>query len=274
MHFAYMLHSMNEISEAFQNLNLYPVNIEVSHEFTGYFADVDQPVKFPTPPLTKPKRKKKKNYVWGSRIRRKKPVTKPPRNNDPLGKGKAIIIQENPNQQEKETEANDEYRQMEKQFEEYSQEIETEIGQDSRPTQVEIGESSNQNQRLTFQEQIDILLANCDTFQPVNTNIFTYPIENPLPMNSGPAIPDPIVHFQPVEMEEWWTNDWQFQNIVNDPYSFLPQFDPEPLPNPPMSNENLAELRHFGEELLDAGNRIREIGGQIAWKYDERELRF
>ena len=41
-----------------------------------------------------------------------------------------------------------------------------------------------------------------------------------------------------------------------------------------MSNENMAELRHYGEELMDVGNRIREIGGQIAWKYDERELRF
>ncbi|KAJ0491220.1 hypothetical protein HanIR_Chr12g0561531 [Helianthus annuus] len=266
-----MPHSMSEISEAFQNLNLYPVNIEVSQEFTGYFADVDQPVEFHAPPLTKPKRKKKKNYVWGIRIHRKKPVPKLPKINNPLEKGKEIVIKESSKQQEMETEVRKDSRQMEIQFEEYSKEIEMEVGQDSRPTQVEIGESSNQNQGITFQDEIDFLLANCETIQPVNTNVFTYPSENPLPMNFAPAIPEPIVHAQPIEMEEWWTNDWQFQNIVNYPYSFLPQFDPEPLPNPPMSTENMAELRYFGEELMDAGNRIREIGGQIAWKYDERE---
>ncbi|KAM0042037.1 hypothetical protein Hdeb2414_s0011g00373391 [Helianthus debilis subsp. tardiflorus] len=153
---------------------------------------------------------------------------------------------------------------MEEQFDQYSQEIEIEIGQGSRTTQIEVGESSTQTKRVTFQDQIDILLEKCETMQPANTNIFTYPIQNPIPMNFAPTITEPIVHDQPVEMEEWWTNDWQFQNIVNSPYSFLPQFDPEPLPNPPMSNENLAELRHFGEEFMDAGNRIREIGGQIA----------
>ncbi|KAJ0957416.1 hypothetical protein HanPSC8_Chr01g0027051 [Helianthus annuus] len=163
---------------------------------------------------------------------------------------------------------------MEEQFEQYSQEIAIEIGKDSNPTQVEVGESSNQTRRVTFQDQIDILLEKCETMQPINSGIFTYPVENPIPMNLTPTITEPIVHDQPIEPEEWWTNDWQFQNIVNSPYSFLPQFDPEPLPNPPMSNENLAELRHFGEELMDAGNRIREIGGQIAWKYDEREFHF
>ena len=265
---------MNEISEAFQNLDLYPVNVEVSKDFTGYFADVEQPVEFNAPPLTKPKRKKRKNYVWGSRIRRKKPATKLPKINNPLEKGKEIVLKESSKQQEMETEVKKDSRQMEIQFEEYSKDIEMEVGQGSRPTQIEIGESSNQNQGITFQEEIDFLLASCETIQPVNTNVFTYPLENQLPINLEPAIPEPIVHSQPVEMDEWWTNDWQFQNIVNDPYSFLPQFDPEPLPNPPMSNENMAELRHYGEELMDAGNRIREIGGQIAWKYDERELRF
>ena len=140
MHFAYMLHSMSEISEAFQNLNLYPVNIEVSQEFTGYFADVDQPVEFHAPPLTKPKRKKKKNYVWGHRIRRKKPAPKLPKINNPLE-----IAKETGKQPEMEIEVKKDSRQMEIQFEEYSQEIEMEVGQGSRPTQIEIGESSNQN---------------------------------------------------------------------------------------------------------------------------------
>ncbi|KAJ0515707.1 hypothetical protein HanHA89_Chr11g0405851 [Helianthus annuus] len=78
----------------------------------------------------------------------------------------------------------------------------------------------------------------------------------------------------PGTLEQWWSADWQFQNIMNSPNTFLPQFDPEPIPNPPMSNENLAELRHYGEELVDAGNRIREVGEQISWKYDERERRY
>ncbi|MFS7995489.1 hypothetical protein Hanom_Chr12g01118511 [Helianthus anomalus] len=61
---------------------------------------------------------------------------------------------------------------------------------------------------------------------------------------------------------------------MNNPNTFFPQFDSEHVPNPPMSNENLAELRHYGEELVDSGNRIQEVGEQIFWKYDERERRF
>ena len=62
--------------------------------------------------------------------------------------------------------------------------------------------------------------------------------------------------------------------MINSPYTLLPQFDPEPIPNPPMSYENLAELHQFGEELIGTGNRIREIGEQISWKYDERERHY
>ncbi|KAJ0511907.1 hypothetical protein HanIR_Chr11g0557331 [Helianthus annuus] len=63
------------------------------------------------------------------------------------------------------------------------------------------------------------------------------------------------MHPRPLQgaLEKWWTADWQFQNIMNNPNNFLPQFDPEPIPNPPMSNENLSELHHYGEELVDAG---------------------
>ncbi|KAJ0709199.1 hypothetical protein HanLR1_Chr09g0337601 [Helianthus annuus] len=138
-----------------------------------------------------------------------------------------------------------------------------------------MGESSKQTEEVTFQEEIDRLLASCDIIRPINNNHYPYPAETQLPMNLEPAIPDPLIQAQPLGgMDEWWTNDWQFQNIINSPYTFLPQFDPEPIPNPPMSNENLAELRQFGEELIGTGNRIREMGEQISWKYEERERRY
>ncbi|XP_022041959.1 protein FAR1-RELATED SEQUENCE 2-like [Helianthus annuus] len=58
---------------------------------------------------------------------------------------------------------------------------------------------------------------------------------------------------------------------MNNPNVYFPQFDPEPAPFPPMSADYVAELRRYGEELVDAGNRIREVGENITWKYDERE---
>ena len=73
MHFAYMLHSMSELSEAFQNLNLYPVPIEVSHNFTGYIADIEEPLEFQAPPLEKAKPKKRRRYVGWRKVRRRKP---------------------------------------------------------------------------------------------------------------------------------------------------------------------------------------------------------
>ncbi|KAF5807616.1 hypothetical protein HanXRQr2_Chr05g0235641 [Helianthus annuus] len=150
-----------------------------------------------------------------------------------------------------------------------------EIRENFRQTEIEIGESSKQTEEITFQEEIDRILASCDVIRPINNNLYPYPAQTQLPVNLEPAIPDPLIHTQPLgEMDEWWTNDWQFQNIINSPYTFLPQFDPEPLPNPPMSNENLAELCQFGEELIGTGNRIREMGEQISWKYDERERRY
>ncbi|KAJ0806051.1 hypothetical protein HanPI659440_Chr02g0085231 [Helianthus annuus] len=125
-------------------------------------------------------------------------------------------------------------------------------------------------------EELDRKLANCDLIGPVDEILFNFPAQSQRPINLEPAIPDPIVNHQllPGELEEWWTNDWQFQNFMNNPNVYFPHFDPEPAPYPPMSTENLAELRHYGEELVDAGNRIRDIGEKISWKYDERERRF
>ncbi|KAJ0754716.1 hypothetical protein HanPI659440_Chr09g0349951 [Helianthus annuus] len=122
-------------------------------------------------------------------------------------------------------------------------------------------------------EELDRKLALGNLIKPADENLFNYPAEALLPVNLEPAIPNPIVNPQPLPgaLEEWWTTDWQFQNLINNPNTFFPQFDPEPAPNPPISNENLAELRHYGEELVDAGNRIRVVGEQISWKYDKRE---
>ncbi|KAJ0482545.1 hypothetical protein HanIR_Chr13g0655091 [Helianthus annuus] len=120
----------------------------------------------------------------------------------------------------------------------------------------EIGESSGQAQEMPPWEELDCKLANSDLIGPADENLFNYPAESKLPVNLEPAIPDPIVNPRPLqgELEEWWTTDWQFQNLLNNPNAYFPQFDPEPAPNPPMSTENLAELRHYGEELVDAGN--------------------
>ncbi|KAJ0953258.1 hypothetical protein HanPSC8_Chr02g0081791 [Helianthus annuus] len=152
---------------------------------------------------------------------------------------------------------------------------EKEIGIDLKQKGIQIGESSKQPGEITFQDEIDRLLENCDVISPIRNNLYPYPATVQFPLNVAPSIPEPLIHTRPLgELEEWWTNDWQFQSIVNSPYSFLPQFDPEPIPNPPMSSENLAELRQFGEELIGTGNRIREMGEQLSWKYDERENRY
>ncbi|KAJ0431688.1 hypothetical protein HanIR_Chr17g0851091 [Helianthus annuus] len=247
-----MLSSMNEISEAFQNLNLYPVPIEVSHDFTGYVADIEEPLEFQAPPLEKAKPKKKRRYVGWRKVRRRKPATrKLAKIENPVSKGKEIETRES------------------------SKPEEIEIRVDIKQKGIEIGESSKQPEEITFQDEIDRLLSNCDIIEPVNNNLYSYPTTAQFPINLEPAIPEPLIHTRPLgQMEEWWTNNWQFQNMINSPYSFLPQFDPEPIPNPPMSYENLAELRQFGEELIGTGNRIREMGEQISWKYDERERRY
>ncbi|KAJ0481761.1 hypothetical protein HanRHA438_Chr13g0604721 [Helianthus annuus] len=41
-----------------------------------------------------------------------------------------------------------------------------------------------------------------------------------------------------------------------------------------MCTENVQELRTFGEELVDEGQRIRQIGERLVWKYDERNMQY
>ncbi|KAJ0805531.1 hypothetical protein HanPI659440_Chr02g0079371 [Helianthus annuus] len=140
----------------------------------------------------------------------------------------------------------------------------------------EVGESSGQAQELPPWEELGRKLANCDLIGPADETLFNFPAQSELPINLEPAIPDPIVNPQPNtgQLEEWWTSDWHFQNFMNNPNIYFPHFDPEPAPFPPMNPENFAELRRYGEELVDAGNRIREVGENITWKYEERERRF
>ncbi|KAF5772661.1 hypothetical protein HanXRQr2_Chr13g0579821 [Helianthus annuus] len=189
---------MNELSEALQNLNLYPVPIEVSKDFTGYIADVEEPMEFQAPPPEKSKPKKRRRYVDWRKVRRRKPTTrKVPKIENPMDKGKGIEIEENARQ------------------------VEMEIGKNTRQIEMEIGESSRQIEELPLQEELNRLLASCDIIRPINNNLFPYPAETQLPINLEPAIPDPLIHTQPLgEMDEWWTNDWQFQNLLNNPYTF------------------------------------------------------
>ena len=53
-----LLNSMSNLSDALQNLNLYPVRIEVSRDFNRYIPDIEEPIEFNALPLEKPKPKK------------------------------------------------------------------------------------------------------------------------------------------------------------------------------------------------------------------------
>ncbi|XP_021991575.1 uncharacterized protein LOC110888353 [Helianthus annuus] len=62
-------------------------------------------------------------------------------------------------------------------------------------------------------------------------------------------------------LDPYWDNDQYMREILENPYPYeepMPQYpDPIPAPAPPMSTENVQELRTFGEELLDECERIR-----------------
>ena len=53
-----LLNSMSNLSVALQNLNLYPVRVEVSRDFNRYIPDIEEPIEFNALPLEKPKPKK------------------------------------------------------------------------------------------------------------------------------------------------------------------------------------------------------------------------
>ncbi|MFS7961932.1 hypothetical protein Hanom_Chr08g00720751 [Helianthus anomalus] len=43
---------------------------------------------------------------------------------------------------------------------------------------------------------------------------------------------------------------------------------------PPMNQENVEELRQYGEELIEEENRICQIRENLVWKYEGREMQY
>ncbi|MFS7974497.1 hypothetical protein Hanom_Chr09g00869511 [Helianthus anomalus] len=144
---------MSNMSDALQNLNLYPVRVEVSRDFHRYIPDIKEPIEFNTLPL--------------------------------------------------------------------------------EPKKTEIEESSRQIEGLPSQEELDFVLKNLNTIKPCD--------ETQLPMNLDPAILNPFIHPRPFDIDEWLIHEIQLQN---NPYKLFPQFNLEPLPNPPKSNENTAWIKN------------------------------
>ena len=54
---------MSNLSEALQNLNLYPVRVEVSRDFNRYILDIEEPIEFDALPPKKPQAQGNRN--WG-----------------------------------------------------------------------------------------------------------------------------------------------------------------------------------------------------------------
>ncbi|KAF5800310.1 hypothetical protein HanXRQr2_Chr07g0314641 [Helianthus annuus] len=89
-----------------------------------------------------------------------------------------------------------------------------------------------------------------------------YPIHEDLPMPNLGAYPglDPL--------DPYFDNDAYIREILENPYPYqapLPPYQestpqiPNPVlePIPPMSAENVQELRTFGEEILESSERMR-----------------
>ncbi|KAJ0878745.1 hypothetical protein HanRHA438_Chr10g0443251 [Helianthus annuus] len=103
-----------------------------------------------------------------------------------------------------------------------------------------------------------------------------YPIHEDLPMPNLGAYPglDPL--------DPYYDNDAFIREILENPYPYqAPYQEPAPqIPNPvlehapPMSADNVQELRTFGEEILESSERLRQVGERLVWKYDERNMDF
>ncbi|KAJ0533215.1 hypothetical protein HanRHA438_Chr09g0388021 [Helianthus annuus] len=79
-------------------------------------------------------------------------------------------------------------------------------------------------------------------------------------------------------LDPYYDNDQYIREILENPYPYkepIPQFpNPVASPAPPMSAENVQELRTFGEEILEGSERLRQIGERLVWKYDQRNMEF
>ncbi|XP_021998793.1 uncharacterized protein LOC110895740 [Helianthus annuus] len=87
-----------------------------------------------------------------------------------------------------------------------------------------------------------------------------YPIpDEPMPNLAAYSNLDPL--------DPYYDNDQFIREILENPYppeEPMPQFpNPIPAPAPPMSTENVQELRTFGEELLEGSERMRQIGERL-----------
>ncbi|MFS7913931.1 hypothetical protein Hanom_Chr02g00147511 [Helianthus anomalus] len=94
-----------------------------------------------------------------------------------------------------------------------------------------------------------------------------------------PRVPAPNP-LDPNNYDPWWDDVRDY--ILENPYPYQASYqEPVPqLPNPvlepapPMSAENVQELRTFGEEILESSERMRQVGERLVWKYDERNMDF
>ncbi|KAJ0728157.1 hypothetical protein HanLR1_Chr07g0238391 [Helianthus annuus] len=99
-----------------------------------------------------------------------------------------------------------------------------------------------------------------------------YPIPEGVSMPNLGAYPglDPL--------DPYYDRDQYISEILENPYPYqepMPQIpNPVPEPAPPMSAENVQELRTFGEEILESSERMRQVGERLVWKYDERNMDF
>ena len=106
-----------------------------------------------------------------------------------------------------------------------------------------------------------------------------YPIHEDMPMQNLVAYPGLD------SLDPYFDNDVFIREILENPYPFQaptpPYQEPAPQipnlvlePTPPMSAENVQELRTFGEEILESSERMRQVGERLVWKYDERNMDF
>ncbi|KAF5818676.1 hypothetical protein HanXRQr2_Chr02g0068861 [Helianthus annuus] len=93
---------------------------------------------------------------------------------------------------------------------------------------------------------------------------YSIPEDEPMPNITAYPNLDPL--------DPYYDNDQFIREILEKPYPYqepMPQL-PNPVPAlaPPMSAENVQELRTFGEEILESSERMRQVGERLVWKYD------
>jgi hypothetical protein len=141
--------------------------------------------------------------------------------------------------------------------------------------------TSNPNLELTLSD-IHRRLDECETFTPVEeANIIGTGVANEinLPADAYPDLSNqpafnPYIMQPPLvnqgNPEFWWTNDTQFQYLMNAPDGLAPwpYREPEPDPHWPQVNpSDLVEISQFADELTTMGNRLTHMGNVLTWKF-------